>query len=56
MVKAVVVAAFKVTEDKSVAYRKYQTPEAAGKAIANIITFLEPDYISVRIIKEHDKK
>jgi len=56
MVKYIVIAAFKVSETKSVSYSKYQTPEAAGKALAKIITMLEPDYISVRVIKEGSNK
>lgn len=46
----IVLAAFRVTEKNSVAYRKYQTPQAAGKALERIIRELKPDYISVRVV------
>jgi len=50
--KEIVLAAFKVTEIKSVAYKKYKTIKGFVKGIARVIEELEPDYISVRIIKE----
>lgn len=54
--KEIVLAAFSIHKSRSVAYRKYKTIEAFCKGIGDVIAFLEPDYISVRIIKEEKKE
>lgn len=54
--KEIVLAAFNIHKSNSIAYRRYQTIEGFAKAIANIIKTLEPDYISVRIIKGEEIK
>lgn len=49
--KAIIMAAFKTTEEKSIKYTKYKTIGGFIKAIEKVIREREPDYISVRIIK-----
>ena len=53
--KEIVLAAFSIHKRNSLAYRRYQTVEGFAKGISEIIKKLEPDYISVRIIKEQTK-
>ena len=49
--REIVLAAFKVTERNSIAYQRYKTIEGFLRGIARVIRELEPDYISVRVIK-----
>ena len=51
----IVLAAFSVHKRNSIAYTRYRTVEGFAKGISRIIKELEPDYISVRIIKEQTK-
>jgi len=51
MKREIVLAAFSVSEDKSIFYRKYKTLIGFTKSIKSVIESMDPDYISVRIIK-----
>lgn len=48
----IVLAAFKVSQRNSLAYRRYRTVEGFQEGVGRVIRELEPDYISVRIVKE----
>jgi hypothetical protein len=52
----IVIAAFSIEEDKAVFYRKYKTLKGFQRAIKAVIESLNPDYISVRIIKKGQKE
>ena len=54
--KEIVLAAFDIHKRNSIAYNRYQTIEGFARGIARIIRELEPDYISVRIIKEKKRR
>jgi len=53
-VKDIVMACFRVDEEKSLKYQKYKTVKGFQKAIGKVIKELEPDYISVRVIRDFD--
>ena len=56
MVKTIVIAAFKITDEKSIYYQKFKTTKGAAIAFMHVIDDLEPDYISVRVIKNGEPK
>jgi len=51
-VREIVLAAFRVTERNSVAYQRYRSLEGFLRGLRRVIETLDPDYISIRIIKE----
>ena len=53
--KEIVLAAFRVTDSNSIAYKRYKTLEGFLRGIEQIISQENPDYISVRVIKRVEK-
>jgi len=52
--KEIVLAAFKVTESNSVAYLRRKTLPGFLQALEKVIKEQEPDYISIRVIRESE--
>lgn len=48
----IVLAAFSIHKRNSIAYRKYTTIPGFLRGIEQVLKNLDPDYISIRIIKE----
>ena len=50
--KEIILAAFRIEKRNSVAYRRYRTIEGFLEGIKEVIENKEPDYISIRIIRQ----
>lgn len=50
--KEIVLAGFRIEKRNSVAYRRYRTIEGFLEGIKEVIENKEPDYISIRIIRQ----
>ena len=54
--KEIVLAAFRIEKRNSVAYQRYRTINGFLEGIRRVIETCDPDYISIRIIKQWERE